>query len=111
VWSQVAIAGELVFVSGQIAWDPDGNIIGAGSIERQTEAVFDNLERALAATGLGLDALARICVYLVDRAHVAPFRLVRDRRMSVARPASTLLIVDALVDHQALVEIDGVAVR
>jgi 2-iminobutanoate/2-iminopropanoate deaminase len=111
VWSQVTTAGDFVFVSGQIAWEPGGDIVGAGSIERQTEVVFDNLERALTAAGSGLQQLARICIYLVDRDHVAGFRAVRDRRLEGARPASTLVIVEALVDDEALVEIDAVAVR
>jgi 2-iminobutanoate/2-iminopropanoate deaminase len=111
VWSQVTTAGDFVFVSGQIAWEPGGDIVGAGSIERQTEVVFDNLERALTAAGSGLQQLARICIYLVDRDHVACFRAVRDRRLEGARPASTLVIVEALVDDEALVEIDAVAVR
>jgi enamine deaminase RidA (YjgF/YER057c/UK114 family) len=110
-WSQATVVGELVFVSGQIAWDPDGRLVGAGSIERQTEVVFDNLERALAAAGSGLDRLARICVYLVDRSHIAAFRAVRDQRLRAGRPASTLVIVEALVDDEALVEVDAVATR
>jgi enamine deaminase RidA (YjgF/YER057c/UK114 family) len=105
------VTGELVFVSGQIAWDTEGTLIGPGSIEEQAEAVFDNLERALSAAGSGLERLARICVYLVDRADVSGFRTVRDRRLRGARPASTLVIVEALVDDDALVEIDAIAVR
>ncbi len=111
VWSHVAIAGELVFVSGQVAWDIGGEIVGEGSVERQSEKVFDNLEEALAAAGSGLERLVRICVYLVDSGHITAFRGVRDRRLRGARPTSTLVIVRALVDPLLLVEIDAVALR
>jgi enamine deaminase RidA (YjgF/YER057c/UK114 family) len=109
VWSQAIVAGDFVFVSGQVAWDADGRLIGGDSVSLQTEAVFDNLECALSAAGSAIDRLVRICVYLVDRADLAAFRSVRDRRLQGARPASTLVIVEALVDDGLRVEVDAVA--
>jgi 3-hydroxyisobutyrate dehydrogenase len=108
-WSHATVAGGLVHVSGQVAWDADGQIVGRGSVEQQAEVVFDNLERALAAAGSGLDRLARICVYLTDPGHIAGFRAARDRRLEGIRPASTLVIVAALVHPDLLVEVDAVA--
>jgi 3-hydroxyisobutyrate dehydrogenase len=110
VWSHVVTAGELVFVSGQVAWDTGGEIVGEGSVERQSEQVFDNVEHALAAAGSGVERLVRICAYLVDSGHITAFRSVRDRRLKGARPTSTLVIVRALVDPRLLVEIDAIAV-
>ena len=110
-WSHATVAGDLVHVSGQVALDAAGNLIGAGSIDEQTEAVFDNLELALVAAGSGLDRLARIGCYITDAAHIPGFRAVRDRRLDGIRPASTLVIVAALVVPELLVEIDAVAVR
>jgi enamine deaminase RidA (YjgF/YER057c/UK114 family) len=108
-WSQATVANGFVHVSGQVAWDTDGRVVGRGSIEEQSERVFDNLEAALQAAGSGIDRVARICVYLVDRAHLAGFRAVRDRRLSGIRPASTLIFVAGLADPELLVEVDAVA--
>ena len=108
-WSQATVAGNLVLVSGQVAWDADGNVVGRGSVEEQAEFVFDNLATVLQAAGSGLDRLARICVYLVDSEDIAGFRRVRDRRLAGIRPASTLVIVSALVDPALLVEVDAIA--
>jgi enamine deaminase RidA (YjgF/YER057c/UK114 family) len=108
-WSQATVAGELVLVSGQVAWDADGNVVGRGSVEEQAEFVFDSLATVLEAAGSGLDRLARICVYLVDSGDIAGFRRVRDRRLAGIRPASTLVMVSALVDPELLVEVDAVA--
>jgi enamine deaminase RidA (YjgF/YER057c/UK114 family) len=99
----------MVYVSGQVAWDAKGQVVGSGSVEEQSEFVFDNLEQVLEAAGSGLDRLARICVYLTDTEHIAGFRQVRDRRLDGVRPASTVVIVAALVDPQLLVEVDAVA--
>jgi 3-hydroxyisobutyrate dehydrogenase len=108
-WSHATVAGGLVFVSGQVAWDADGQVVGRGSVEEQAEFVFDNLEQGLTAAGSALDRLARICVYLVDTEHIAGFRRVRDRRLAGIRPSSTLVIVAALVDPDLLVEVEAVA--
>lgn len=108
-WSQVTVASGLVFVSGQVAWDADGQVVGGPSVEGQAEAVFDNLRTALEGAGSSLRSLARICVYLTDPADIGGFRSVRDRRLDGIRPASTLLIVSALADPALLVEIDATA--
>lgn len=107
----MAVAGEFVFVSGQVAWDSTGDIVGAGSVARQTEQVFDNLEHALRAAGSGLDRLVRIGVYLTSEASIPAFRAVRDQRLRRVRPTSTVLIVKGLVDPGLLVELDAVALR
>jgi 2-iminobutanoate/2-iminopropanoate deaminase len=108
-WSQVVVAAGLVLVSGQVAWDEAGDVVGRGSVEGQAEQVFTNLERALEAAGSGLDHLARVTVYLTDVEHLAAFRAVRDRRLAGCRPASTLVIVASLVDPDLLVELDAIA--
>lgn len=108
-FSHVTVAGGLVFVSGQVATDATGSVVGTGSIEEQTEMVFANLQCALEAAGSSIDRLARISGYLTDTAHIAGFRLVRDRWLAGIRPASTLVVVAALVDPDMLVEVDAVA--
>jgi 2-iminobutanoate/2-iminopropanoate deaminase len=107
-WSQVTVCGGLAFVSGQVAWDESGAVVGSTAAE-QAEVVFDNLERALAAAGSRLDLLARVCVYLTSADDIADFRAVRARRLAGARPASTLVIVAALAEPGLLVEVDAVA--
>jgi enamine deaminase RidA (YjgF/YER057c/UK114 family) len=108
-WSQVTVAGDLVFVSGQVALDERGEVVGRGSPEKQAEQVFTNVQLAVEAAGSSMDRLVRVCVYLTDAAHIVPFRAVRDRRAHGGRPASTLVIVSALVDPDLLVEMEAVA--
>ena len=83
--------------------------MGRGSVEGQADRVFTNLELALQAAGSSLRRLARVTVYLTDAGHVAAFRAVRDRRLVGCRPASTVVVVEALVDPALLVEIDAIA--
>jgi enamine deaminase RidA (YjgF/YER057c/UK114 family) len=109
-WSQGTVAGGLVFVSGQVAWDESGALVGKGSVERQCEQVFDNVRRVLEAAGSSIEHMTRVTVYLTDTAHVAAYRAARDRLLHDIRPASTLVIVASLVDPQLLVEMDVIAV-
>jgi enamine deaminase RidA (YjgF/YER057c/UK114 family) len=107
-WSQATVCGGLVFVSGQVAWDADGNVVG-DSVAAQSEVVWDNIERALEAAGSRLDLLARVTVYLTSTDGIADFRAVREKRLAGIRPASTLVVVAALADPALLVEVDAVA--
>ena len=65
-YSQAIRAGDLVFVSGQLALRPDHAEIVSDSIEEQTQQVFANLRAILEESGSGLDRLVKTTVYLSD---------------------------------------------
>lgn len=111
-YSHVASAGEkpgdLVWTAGFGPHDPETGEIPDG-IQAQTEATIDNVERALAAAGLGLGDVVKVTAhlqYLHD--HFAPFNEVYARRFEGSRPVRTTVGSDLL---NILVEIDVVAVR
>jgi enamine deaminase RidA (YjgF/YER057c/UK114 family) len=102
--------GRLVAVSGQVALDQDGNLVGPGDAVRQTEQVFRNMATALAAAGSGLDRLVKLTVFLTDRNDLDAYRRVRDRHIDPERPpASSLVLVAGLVHPGFLVEVDALA--
>jgi enamine deaminase RidA (YjgF/YER057c/UK114 family) len=108
----VAYEGQTVVVSGQVPLDANGDLVGAGDPERQVEQVFANLASALAAAGTHFGNVVKLTVYLTDRADLAAFRRVRDRHIDLSRPpASTLVLVQGLVQPDFRVEIDALAVR
>ena len=57
--------GDLIFVSGQVSKDADGNMIH-GTIEEETRATILAIERVLKADGASLDDVVRVCTYLED---------------------------------------------
>src|SRR5215470_4227375 len=65
-YSQVAILGELVFVSGQIGIDPATGRLAEGGIRAQTRQAIENIGRCLAAAGTSLDKVAKVNLYLAD---------------------------------------------
>ena len=99
----------VMFVAGQVGVDPDGNV--AEGIEAQAERAFMNVSEVLSSAAMDYDDVSRMHVYLVDPEDVAKFRGIRDRVMGLARPASTLVIVEGLADPSWLVQIEAVAAR
>ncbi len=107
----VACEGRLVAISGQIALDAQGDLVGPGDIRAQARQVFENLKVALAAAGTSLDNVVKLNIYLTDIADLPGLREIRDGFLSLERPpASTLVAVTGLVDPRCRVEIDALAV-
>ena len=114
-FSQVAAVrgGKTIHVSGQVAWNADGKVVGAGDLAAQTVQVFENLKVALAAAGATFSDLVKIVTYVVDLkpADRAVISEIRARYVDPARkPASTMIGVDALVMAELRIEVEAVAV-
>lgn len=101
--------GTLLFVSGQVAFDPDGNWVGEGDMARQTEQVFRNLEAILEANGGSFANVVKISTFLTDMSQLAAIRDVRVRYLPDPPPASTTVQVAALFRPEALIEVEVVA--
>jgi enamine deaminase RidA (YjgF/YER057c/UK114 family) len=108
----VHATGDLVFLAGQTAVGPDGQITGTGVVE-QFERAFGNLLTALSAAGGRPRDLASLTVYIVDiddyRARSAEIGAVWRRLAGTDYPAMAAVGVARLWDPAALVEIQGVA--
>jgi enamine deaminase RidA (YjgF/YER057c/UK114 family) len=105
-------AGKLVYVSGQVSWDANGNVVGKGDMRAQAEQVFKNVEAALKAAGAGWGDVIKMNGYMVGMhgERVDAYREVRQRFLKKgALPASTLVGVERLVDPELLLEVEVVA--
>jgi reactive intermediate/imine deaminase len=99
-----------IHVSGQIAIDPEGNLVGQGDVRAQTRQVFENLKAILEANGATFADAVKIGTYLTTLGDLAGMREVRSEYLTAEPPASTAVQVVALVVAEALIEIDLVAV-
>lgn len=109
----VTVSGPLAFVSGQVALDADGQLVGPGDLGVQTAQALHNLHRILRALGADWPDVVRFGWYLLDVSSVQVIRDVRDEfiRPSLGdrpNPASTLVQVAALFRPGFLVEVDAV---
>jgi enamine deaminase RidA (YjgF/YER057c/UK114 family) len=71
--------GRIVYVSGQVALDASGALVGEGDLRAQTEKVFANLAVALAAAGASFGDVVKLNWYVTDVSDLPVFRQVRDR--------------------------------
>ena len=102
-------AGDLLFVSGIVAVDPEGRLVGGDDVVAQARQVFENMGAVLAAAGCAFADVVKVTVYLTnidDRPGINP---VRQEVFGDARPASTLVEVPRLAVEGAKVEVECVA--
>jgi 2-iminobutanoate/2-iminopropanoate deaminase len=107
-YSQAIRAGDLVFVSGQLALRPGDKELSGGSIAEQTEQVFANLRAILEQAGSGLDRLVKTTVFLQDLGDFAGMNEVYAKHVGDEPPARSTVEV-AKLPSGALVEIEAVA--
>ncbi|MEW2219582.1 RidA family protein [Streptomyces sp. NPDC006990] len=103
--------GRFIAVSGQVALDADGEIVGAGDPEAQAEQVFGNLRRCLEAAGADFGDVVKFTFFVTDLAVMPALRTVRDRYLDPGRlPACSAVQVAGLVRPELLIEIEALAV-
>jgi enamine deaminase RidA (YjgF/YER057c/UK114 family) len=106
----VASGQSLIFISGQLARDQDGNIVGPRDMRAQIKQVGENLRKALAATGATLGNLVKTTTFVTDIDEFFKHVDVRHDYLGVALPASTTVEVRRLSHPDLMVEIEAIAV-
>jgi enamine deaminase RidA (YjgF/YER057c/UK114 family) len=107
----VAAGSRVVAISGQVAMDEHGELVGSGDPAAQAAQVFENLRLALAAAGATFADVIRFGVFVTDIAILPAVREARDRHVDVAHPpASTAVEVSALFRPGYMIEVEALAV-
>jgi reactive intermediate/imine deaminase len=107
-YSQAMIAGQQVFISGQLPIRPDGTPLPDDGFEGQAEQAIANMLAILTAAGGTPERLARVTAYIVGVENWPRFNAVYAAMLQGARPARTVVPVSEL-HHGYLVEIDAIA--
>lgn len=111
-YSHVVRAGNTVYIAGQVAIAPTGQLVGVGDAAAQTHQVFTNLMTCLKSQGLGPSQVAKLTTFVVGRENLEAVRSVRkDYFPPGAAPASTMVLVVGLAHPDMLVEVEAIAVR
>ncbi len=107
-YSHAVAAGNLLFVSGQVALEPDGSGPRRGSFEQEARLALSNLQTVLKEAGSGLDQVVKTTIYLADMDHFAAFNAVYQEFFTAVHPARTCIEAGRLpLDLQ--IEIDAIA--
>jgi reactive intermediate/imine deaminase len=105
-------AGTMVYISGQVPLDAEGQLVGEDDFEAQTRQVFENLTRALEAADASWSDVVKLDYFLRDVGQIAAVRAIRDEYIDTEQPpASTLVEVSSLFRPDVLVEIQAVAIK
>jgi enamine deaminase RidA (YjgF/YER057c/UK114 family) len=106
----------LVFVSGQVAMNAEGHVVGEGDIKAQAAQVYRNLAAVLAEAGCTLRDVVKFTTFLVRNADWTPF--AEWRRAEYPKlfpdgvyPANTGVVVVELARPTLLLEVEAIAVR
>jgi len=104
------VPGKLIFVSGLLARNQKGEIVGKGDMGAQIDQVGTNLKSALAAAGATLGHLVRTQTFTTDIDEFFKHVDVRMKYFSAALPTSTTVEVRRLSHPDFLVEVEAIAV-
>lgn len=105
----------LVFISGQVAWDKSGGLVGEHSFREQFVQVYENLATAISSRGGTMSDIVSLRTYLTDPNDLPEFHRLREdlyptifpRRQY---PTNTLLIISRLAEAELRLEVEAVGV-
>ena len=102
-------AGELLFVSGVVAVDTAGQLVGADDVIAQARQVFESMRTVLGAAGCTFADVVKVTIFLTDVDDRPLVNPVRQEVFGTTRPASTLVEVPRLAVEGAKIEVECVA--
>jgi 2-iminobutanoate/2-iminopropanoate deaminase len=109
-FTHVVRAGRLVFVSGCVATDAQGRVVGGHDVVAQTRQVHENIKHCLAAAGATFADVCKVTVFLRNIGDREKVNTIRQEYFGAHRPASTLVEISRLVRDDYLIEIEATAV-
>jgi len=108
-YSQAIAAGDMLFLSGQVALDPATGALVEGGIEAQTTRVLRNLEAVLRAAGATLDDVVKTTVFMTDLSQFTAMNTTYATFFTRAPPPARATVQVAALPRGALVEIEAIA--
>jgi 2-iminobutanoate/2-iminopropanoate deaminase len=100
-----------LYLTGQLAVDPEGKVVAPHDASAQTEYVFSLIGSILNAAGMGFADVVRVQTFLTSMPDFEKFSAVRNRFFADSRPVSTLIEVKGLAREGCCVEIEVTAVK
>ena len=102
--------GKLLFISGQISIDPDGNIVGRGDFAAQCKQVFENIKLVLDKAGASFSDIVKLSAFLTDLRNYPVYAKVRGEHFTDRYPASTVVGTTGFIYEGLMLEVEAIAV-
>lgn len=109
-YSHAVRAGNTLYVSGQVAQDREGHVVGRGDIAAQAAQVFANLQAVIEAAGGTMQQIVKLTTYSTSLAYRPAIAEARGKYWQADWPASTFVVISSLATPDFLVEIEAIAV-
>ncbi len=99
-----------VYISGQVPFDAQGNMVGEGDLKKQCEQVFHNIDTALKSVGGVFSHVVKLTFFMKNISQIAVVREVRDNYINTRQPpASSAVEISRLIKDDILIEIEAIA--
>jgi reactive intermediate/imine deaminase len=108
-YSHAVRAGKTLYISGQVAQDKDGKLVGPGDIAVQAAQVFANLQSVVEAAGGTMQNIVKLNTYTTSLAYRPAIAEARAKYWQSDWPASTFVVISSLATPDFLVEIEAIA--
>jgi len=109
-FAQAVKTGAMIFVSGQLARDREGRVVGKGDMAAQTRQVIENIRAILREGGAELRHVVKLTAFMTDMSLAPQAWAVREEFFAAHPPASTGVEVRRLTQPDFLIEIEAIAV-
>lgn len=110
-YSHVVRVGDMVYISGQLPLDQDGDVVGEGDIAAQTDKTYENLQKCLESVGATLRDIVMLNIYVTDlEEYDQKTRDIRKKYFGKYRPATTGIEISRLYFPEAKIEVEATAV-
>ncbi|HEX2848115.1 MAG TPA: RidA family protein [Chitinophagaceae bacterium] len=101
----------MLIISGQVALDGQGNLVGKDDVGKQAEQAFKNIRSCVTNAGGTMDNIVKLSYFILDASQVQKVRNARDKFINTAKPpASTLVQISKLFREDILIEIEATAI-
>ncbi|MBP9758699.1 RidA family protein [Candidatus Dojkabacteria bacterium] len=101
----------MIFVTGQIAMDKDGNAVAPDDIKVQTEFIFQNIQTILNEANASIDDVVKAVIYVKDITKFKEISAIRNKYFEKAKPVSTLVEISNTVKPGCDIEIEVIAIK
>lgn len=102
---------EMLFITGEVAKDEKGKIVGEGDTAEQADYIFKKIMSILSEAGMNLMDLVKINIYLANMDEFEKVSKIRSKYLKESKPAATTIEIARTAAKGCEVEIDAIAIK
>lgn len=109
-YSRAVKVGNVVEVTGTVASDEEGNVVGEGDAYLQTKYIYQKIEAVLLRAGAAMKDVVRVRMFVTDISRWQEYGKAHSEFFMEIKPCNTMVEVSALIEPQYLIEIEATAI-